>query len=263
MMQLTRISSFAEGGLAELTLVALPNGQQALLRKLHASKVLNIREHLSFRRGLKIRAALTPNEYIIGSLEWGYDFLCPYEVIEYLQGENLKVTFNSRSHILAQNRERVLKACAMGLAHVHKSGFMHLDVKPENFLCQFKGVPKVKLTDFDLAREADDCGPRAQMGTPAYMAPEQLRHKLSCKASDVFAFCVMAYQLFTNKMPFTGSTVKSTLKRQASENVEAPQPIKSNPSMPENWNLAIVKGLAKKPENRLPDMEALLDLLNR
>ncbi len=262
MMQLTRISSFAEGGLAELTLVALPNGQQALLRKLHASKVLHIREHLNFRRGLKIRAALTPNEYIISSLGWGYDFLCPYEVIEYMPSDNLKITFNSRSHLLAQNRERVLKACAMGLAHVHRSGYMHLDVKPENFLCMFKGVPKVKLTDFDLAREADDCGPRPQMGTPAYMAPEQFHRKLSCKASDVFAFCIMAYQIFTNKMPFTGSTVKSTLKRQASEHVEASAPIESNPTMPKNWNEVIVRGLAKKPENRIPDMEALLDLLN-
>ena len=262
MMQLTRISPFAQGGLAELTLVMLPNGQQALLRKLHATKVLRIREHLNFKRGVKIRAALTPNEYMVGSLGWGYDFLCPYEVIEYLPGDNLKIAFNSRNPMLVQNRERVLRACAMGLAHVHRSGYMHLDVKPENFLCQFRGAPKVKLTDFDLAREADDHGPRPQMGTPAYMAPEQFRRKVSYKASDVFSFCVMAYQMFTNKMPFTGSTLKSTLKRQASENVEAPAPIESNPSMPESWNEVIVRGLAKKPENRLPDMEALLDLLS-
>ena len=261
-MHFTRISEFAKGGLAELTLVALPSGKQALLRKLHASKILHFQEHLNFRRGIKIRAALLPHDNLVSSLEWGYDLLCPYEVIELLEGSNLKIAFNSKHPMLVQNRERVLKACAMGLYQVHKAGYMHLDVKPENFLCQFRGIPKVKLTDFDLAREADDKGPRRQMGTPAYMAPEQFIQKLSCQGSDVFAFSIMAYQMFTNKMPFSGNTVQETLKRQASDHVEAIPPIESNPNMPENWNQAIVMGLAKKVENRLPNMEAFLDILS-
>jgi len=262
MIPYSTISSLAQGGLAELTLVELEGGRRAVLRRLHTSKVLHLNEHLTFRRGVKIRAAMGMHENIIGSLAHGYEGIRPYEIIEYLQGENLKSLFNARNAMLLANLERILRLAAHGVAHVHQLGYMHLDVKPENFLCSLHGIPRVKLTDFDLAREATCRGPRHQMGTPAYMAPEQFRDKISCPASDVFAFCVMAYHFFTNKMPFTGSTVKSTLKRQASESVEAPPPIESNPDMPKNWNAVIVRGLAKHPEQRFPDMGALIDRLN-
>ncbi len=99
------------------------------------------------------------------------------------------------------------------------------------------------------------------MGTPNYMAPEQFRYKRSYKASDVFAFSIMAYMFFTGKMPFKGSTQKSALKRQASENYEAPLVSESVSNVPDKWNHAIARGLAKKVENRFPDMGAMLDYI--
>jgi len=261
MLQYKINEPFASGGVAELHFVTLADGRKALLRRLLPNKVFHLCEHLGFRNGLKVRQAVSPHRNIVKSFEWGYHFLRPYEIIEYIPGENLKVLYNMRGKLLLEHAAVVLEAAACGLAWVHNVGYMHLDVKPENFLCQERARPIVKLTDFDLARPGDDCGPRRQMGTPAYMAPEQFVQKTSSMASDVFAFSIMAYQIFTWKMPFSGDSPKATWRHQASETVIPKPPVSSNPEMPPKWNAAIVKGLEKRQEKRLPDMNAFLDMV--
>lgn len=259
MRKFTLLEPFATGGIAELHLIQLEDGRKAVLRRLLPKNIYRLNEHLSFRYGLKVRAAVTPHKNLVGSIEWGYDFLRPYEIIELVKGDNMKLQFNSRTKLLTEQPLLVLSAAAAGLAWIHSMGYMHLDVKPENFLCQERGGLKIKLTDFDLARPADDNKPRRQMGTPAYMAPEQFVKRISTQASDVFAFSVMAYQILTGRMPFTGDTPKETWRNQASENVIAKSPDEINPEIPKAWCLAITKGLAKRQEQRIPDMNAWLN----
>ena len=259
---LSILGDFAKGGFAELKLVELAGRRRAILRRpLHFS-IFKLGEYKRFKSGIAIRSSLTPHKNIVGSIEYGFDFMHPWELIEYINGDNLKTHFNSRSNILTTNIEYILKSCAYGIAKVHDSGLMHLDVKPENFILQNTGTPVVKLTDFDLTKPDDANAPSPQMGTPSYMAPEQLRGKRAYKASDVFAFSVMAYMFFTGKMPFKGSTQKSALKRQASDNYDAPLVKESVPEVPDRWNLAIARGLSKKLDYRFPDMNAMLDFLN-
>lgn len=262
MQPLTIMEPFACGGVAELHLVLLRDNRKALLRRLLPPKVLRLREHYGFRHGTVVRAKLTPHANIVSSIEYGYNFLRPYEIIELVHGENLKLMFNSRSKLIVEQPLRVLLAAASGLAWVHKVGYMHLDVKPENFLCQECGGFKVKLTDFDLARPSDDNSRRCQMGTLAYMAPEQFKQHVSSNASDVFAFSIMAYQILTGKMPFTGDTPKATWRHQASDSVIPRPPDEVNPAIPSKWCQAIMRGLAKRPEQRIPDMNAWLDAVN-
>ena len=258
----TILGDFAKGGFAELKLVELAGRRRALLRRpLHFS-IFKLGEYRRFKSGIAIRSLLTPNKNIVGSIEYGYDFLHPWELIELVNGDNLKTHFNNRSSVLSTNLEYILESCASGVARVHDAGLMHLDVKPENFIFQNVGTPVVKLTDFDLTKPEDANAPSPQMGTPSYMAPEQLRSKCAYKASDVFAFSVMAYMFFTGKMPFKGSTQKSSLKRQASENYEAPLVRDSVPDVPDRWNLAIARGLSKKLEHRFPDINAMLDFIH-
>ncbi|HOG52042.1 MAG TPA: serine/threonine-protein kinase [Lentisphaeria bacterium] len=254
------LGHFATGGMADLYSIILNDGQRALLRELQAAKVFRISLHRRFRFGLKVREILSPHDHIANSLEWGYSKLRPYELIEWVEGQNLKSLFNARSTALTDQVMDILFHAATALAWVHEHDLMHLDVKPENFLCRNdkNDAITIKLTDFDLSRPADDNAPKKQLGTPAYMAPEQFKKKTASMASDVFAFSVMAYQLLTGKMPFTGDTPKKTWRNQASDSVLPRPPIELIPELPEKVNRIIMRGLVKRPQQRLPDMRAWL-----
>ena len=144
-------------------------------------------------------------------------------------------------------------------------GFMHLDVKPENFLLKESpnGLPIVKLTDFDLAKKSDDNGPYPQPGTPAYMAPEQFKEKMAFMASDVFAFSLMMYRIVTGKAAFVADTKKKLLHLQASSVQTARHPQDIDPSLNPALCAIIMKGLAKKRDQRYPDMMAMADDLKK
>jgi serine/threonine-protein kinase len=142
---------------------------------------------------------------------------------------------------------------------------MHLDVKPENFLLKESpnGLPIVKLTDFDLAKKSDDNGPYPQPGTPAYMAPEQFKEKMAFMASDVFAFSLMMYRIVTGKAAFVADTKKKLLHLQASSVQTARHPQDIDPSLNPALCAIIMKGLAKKHDQRYPDMMAMADDLKK
>ena len=254
-----KFGKFAEGGMASLTSIVLGDGTRALLRELHGSKILSIRDHSRFRFGTKVRNMLSPHPNIINSLEMGYHGIRPYEIIELLEGQNLKALVNTHSETLQKHMLFILVEAAEALAWVHQNGFMHLDVKPENFLVKESsgGLPTVKLTDFDLAKKSDDNGPYPQPGTPNYMAPEQFKEKKAFMASDVFAFCLMMYRIVTGKAAFVADTKKKLLHLQASSVQTARHPQDIDPTLNPALCTILMKGLAKKREQRFPDMMAL------
>ena len=248
-----------QGGIASLQSVILEDGRQAVLRKLHFGKLLNFGVRGSFISGTRIRQELQGNQNIVVSYERGGVFW-PYEILEYVPGINFHVAMNRKDDYLKRNRLNLLRQAAKALAWVHSRGYMHLDVKPENYLIlnSLKDGPIVKLTDFDLARPALDNGPRRQTGTPDFMAPEQFNEKRSYQASDVFAFGIMAYRLMTGKLPFNGSTEKSTWKKQASLTVVPKAPHEIVNDIPYRLEMAIVRALEKSLSKRLPNMTAFL-----
>ena len=257
------LGHFMSGGVADLYSAVLSDGRRVLIRSLQPTKVLSFNSHLRFRYGLKIREVLTPHPNIIGSMEWGYHGLQPYEIIEWFEGHSIKNHITSRNEQLYRDLVYVLSEAAEGLAWIHASGFMHLDVKPENFLLRLSPTarPVVKITDFDLVRRANDQGPRRQVGTPAYMAPEQFVQKISTPASDVFAFSIMAYQLATGRMPFAGKSEKDTWRNQSSESVEARPIYELNPNIAGQLADAIMAGMEKRLDKRPPTMKEWLDIL--
>ena len=261
----TKFGKFAEGGMASLTSIVLGDGTRALLRELHTAKVLSFKDHGRFRFGTKVRNMLSPHPNIVNSLEIGYHGLRPYEIIELLEGQNLKALVNSYSETLQKHMLYILIESAEALAWVHRNGFMHLDVKPENFLLKdsANGLPIVKLTDFDLSKKSDDNGPYPQPGTPIYMAPEQFKEKMAFMSSDVFAFCLMMYRMVTGKAAFVADTKKKLLHLQASSVQTARHPQDIDPSLNPALCAIIMKGLSKKREQRYPDMMALADELKK
>ena len=141
---------------------------------------------------------------------------------ELVNGETLRASLAAG----AIKRERVLDTLiqiAGALAAAHGHGIVHRDLKPENVLCTTDGV--IKIVDFGIARHLTPLSDSragltltgAQLGTPGYMAPEQLRGRPVDARADVFAFGVMAYEIATGVHPFGGSDPAALLERLVSD----------------------------------------------
>lgn len=258
------LSDFATGGIAQLRKIILPDGSIAILRELQSSKLFNLKVRRRFLAGTRYRYVLSPHPNLVNSFEFGGKWTKPYEIIEFVNGVSLASLMHQNAFSLKSNLYSVLLQMAKGLAVVHEHAIMHLDVKPENFIVvRTNNVCSVKLTDFDLARDAEDCGPHRQMGTPAYMAPEQFVSKCSYQASDVFAFGLIAYKLLTGKHAFNGSTERSTWSRQASATIK-PLPLSEHvPDINPRIEMVVMSCLSKSLRSRYRNMSHVVQALTR
>lgn len=173
---------------------------------------------------------------------------------------------------------KVFLGAGRGLAAAHAAGLVHRDFKPDNVLMSKDG--RVRVTDFGLARGLDSVEPTAAaalppgelkelgvltrtgalLGTPAYMAPEQLLGHAVDARTDQFSFCVALYEALYGKRPFSGDTWEALR-----ENVLGHK-VRSTPkgvSVPLWLHRVLLRGLSPKPEERFPSMEALLTQLER
>src|SRR5271155_669465 len=138
------------GGMAEIWLVTDPRGKPFALRKLKKELRFNLLARRRFVRGSEILSKLNESDFIIGYVEHGKADGTLYLLMDYVEASNLKELFARQDQILTENVAQILIDMAAGLGHIHESGFMHLDFKPENVLVTRNGG--VRLIDFDLAQ---------------------------------------------------------------------------------------------------------------
>ncbi|MGA2030547.1 MAG: serine/threonine-protein kinase, partial [Verrucomicrobiota bacterium] len=168
----------------------------------------------------------------------------------------LKELFARHDPVLTENVAQILIDMAIGLEHVHESGFMHLDFKPENVLVTRNG--SVRLIDFDLAQPIPEKPKKMSKnpGTPGYMAPEQLQQLPIDPRVDIFSYGVAAYELVTNQKPFPGVTPAEILAAQLDLSGPIP-PREHNSEVPAALEKVILKCLAREPDRRYPFMSVL------
>ncbi len=254
-IKVARLSQLAEGGMAILYMAEQPDGTKLVIRELHPRLRWRLRKHWRFLRGAYIREKVSPHPNIVFSVEFGYSGLVPYEIIEYVPGVNLHVLIGRKDETILRNVLDVLRQACSAIAHTHASGYMHLDVKAENFVVDFSsGGIGVKLTDFDLSRRSGRAFDAHRSGTVTYMAPELLRKGSVGMAVDIFAFGVLAYYLVTGKKPFSGFTEEELRKQQLSHSYQVIEPNRFNPDISPKLNRLILKCLEKNPLQRFPSM---------
>src|SRR5262249_33309949 len=156
---------------------------------------------------------------------------------------------------------RIGMQAAAGLAAAHAHGLVHRDVKPSNILLE-NGVERVKLTDFGLARAADDASLTQSgflAGTPQYMAPEQARGEGMDHRADLFSLGSVLYAMCAGRPPFRAETTMAVIRRVCDER---PRPLRDiNPEVP-TWLAAIIAKLhAKDPAKRFPSATEVADVL--
>ena len=190
--------------------------------------------------------------------------LVPYLVMEYVPGKTLQQHLDETGPLAAAEVARVGAQIARGLAAAHDTGVIHRDIKPANILLEWADGPRVKLTDFGLARAADDASLTQSgmaVGTPPYMAPEQARGERTDHRADLYSLGSVLYTMTTGRPPFRAPNTRAVLKRVAED---TPRSIRE--VMPETpaWLCAVIARLhAKQPRDRFQTAREVADLLDR
>ncbi|HEV3023120.1 MAG TPA: protein kinase, partial [Pirellulales bacterium] len=187
----------------------------------------------------------------------------PYLVMPYVRGPSLQRRLDDQGPLAVVEILRVAMQAAAGLAAAHAQGLVHRDVKPANILLA-DGIERVKLTDFGLARAADDASLTRTgviAGTPQYMSPEQARGELVDPRSDLFSLGSVLYAMSTGRPPFRAETSYGVLRRITDEE---PRPIREiNPDIPD-WLCGVVRKLmSKHPDDRFQSAHEVAALLEQ
>jgi serine/threonine protein kinase len=186
-----------------------------------------------------------------------------YIVMQYVAGPSLQERLDRTGPLELKEILRIGLQTAEGLAAAHKHGLIHRDIKPANILLE-NGVERVKITDFGLARAADDASLTQSgviAGTPQYMAPEQARGEHVDHRADLFSLGSVLYAMCTGRAPFRASTAMAVLKRVCEEE---PRPIRElNPDIPPWMEDLIARLHAKDPEDRFQSAKEVAELLGQ
>jgi serine/threonine protein kinase len=245
------------GGMADIWLATDSHQNPYALRRLNPDLRSDSTARKRFISGCEILAQIHHHDCVIGYYEHGKIEGTLYLVMEYVEGSNLKLLYSDHDPVLLENVGNIIIDMGSGLEHVHESGFMHLDFKPENVLVTRNA--SVRVADFDLAQPIPKSPKKLAKnpGTPAYMSPEQLLHGPLDQRADIFAFGVATYELLTNHKPFPGETPAEILAQQMDRSGFVP-PRQHNPDIPANLEKLILKSLQQDPNRRYPFMTLLM-----
>ncbi len=177
----------------------------------------------------------------------------PYLAMEFIPGETLQQKLDRSGPLDVPEVLRIGRQIAEGLAAAHATDLIHRDIKPANVLIEGGPQQRAKITDFGLARAADDASISQSgviAGTPMYMAAEQaLGHQLDQRA-DLFSLGSVLYQMVAGRPPFRAPSTLAVLKRVAEE---SPRPIAEIIPETPAWLCEIIAKLhAKNPDEPLP-----------
>ena len=186
----------------------------------------------------------------------------PYLMMPYIACESLQERLDREGPLPVVDVLRIAVQTANGLAAAHAQGLIHRDVKPANILLE-KGVDRVMLTDFGLARAVDDASLTRTgviAGTPQYMSPEQARGESIDPCSDLFSLGSVLYALCTGRAPFRAETSYGILRRVSDGEPRAIEDL--NPEIPA-WLIGLIRKLhSKSPHDRgrsVADVARLLE----
>jgi len=196
--------------------------------------------------------------------------ICPVYEVDDAEGEMfLTMAFvegRSLKDRIAEGRLPLIETLSIavqvaeGLKAAHERGVIHRDVKPANIMLGREG--QVRITDFGLASlegGVDLTRPQTILGTPAYMSPEQVRGEKTDARTDVWSFGCTLFEMTTGKRPFAGEHAHDI--RDGILNDAPPDPASLRADIPAGLAEVILKCLRKRPEDRFPDFEALIAVL--
>jgi serine/threonine-protein kinase len=181
--------------------------------------------------------------------------------MELLEGAHLGEVLQRAGPLRMDQAVELGLQIAEGLRAAHRAGVIHRDVKPPNIML-VEGGAEVKLMDFGIARlrqmeAAHLTAPGTMLGTPKYMAPEQIEGGVVSDATDIYAFGIVLYEMLTGTVPFTGPTIDVILAKHLRERPLPPSHFRHD--VPAALDAVVMKALEKRPDDRQRDMAQVID----
>lgn len=250
------------------------HGRSVALKVVHTAMVLDTGPSLGaprFQREIEIAARLN-HPHILTLHDSGAATGILYYVMPWVDGESLRDRIARTGPQRIDVTLRVLRDVTQALAHAHRQGIAHRDIKPGNILLNYDGDALV--SDFGVAKalaaaadaagmagESDATMPGLVLGTPAYIAPEQAAgDPATDHRADLYALGVVAYEMLTGSTPFGGRPAHETV---AAHLTELPEPVAlRRPEVPPALDSLVMQLLAKNPAERPVDADAVLEALN-
>lgn len=217
-----------------------------------------------FLREIGIAARLA-HPHILPLIDSGSAAGSLYYVAPFVDGGSLRDRLSTAGPLPVQEALRIATEVGAGLDYVHRGGFVHRDVKPENILF---ADGHALLADFGIAMACCDqpdreplTDPGLTVGTPEYMSPEQASGERTLDStSDIYSFACVVYEMLAGKPPFSGGSTRIIISRQVTE---SPQPLRTlRPDASPALDDALARALAKNPAHRfatIPQFLAALD----
>ena len=188
----------------------------------------------------------------------------PYIVTEYLEGDTLAHLLKSVPVMPEHHALRLASRMCEALAHMHEHGVIHRDLKPQNIMICSDG--SLRILDFGIAKSTGRrftfVGFTPAMGTPEYMAPEQVKGRRGDERTDLYTLGALLYQMVTGAIPFASESEDVFVAMNARVTGDPVAPRKQNRELSQQVEEIILHAMERDPGNRYPSAAAMKDELD-
>jgi eukaryotic-like serine/threonine-protein kinase len=253
----------AQGGMSDIyRAFDLVNRREVVIKIPDPSMIGDPAQFERFQRELEVMATLN-HPAILKGLDSGKYNRIPYLVTQFVDGQSLRKRIDTSAPLPPEEAVALIRKIADGMDYCHKNNVIHRDLKPENILITADGQPVIM--DFGLAltkgaHRVTYSNLSATMGTPDYMAPEQIEGQRGDQRTDVYALGTILYEMLAGKTPFTGDSNMAIMAQHLQGTAQRLDRI--NLLVSPQLAAVVATCLALKPEDRYGDMDTLINALD-
>ncbi len=253
----------AQGGMSDIyRAFDLVNRRDVAIKIPDQSIIGDPAQYERFQRELEVINTLNHPAILKGLGSGKYNRI-PYLITEFVDGRSLRSIIDDEAPIPPEQAIPLIRKIAEGMAYCHANNVIHRDLKPENILVTSEGRPVIM--DFGLAltkgsHRVTYSNLSVTMGTPDYMAPEQIEGQRGDQRTDVYALGTILYEMLSGKTPFTGDTNMAVMAQHLQK--DAARLDRINTAISPELAAIVSDCLARDPNKRYPDMQAFINGLD-